>query len=684
MQMTQTPFCWSSHFLFLLLLFHSFRPSSTHPPPTKPGEYFSTDYYNDCANSLPSHCGNIMTDDIKYPFRMSNQPSFCGHPDPGFELTCAKDMLSIDIDNKKYHVMKNISYGDRVLQLLDFDLLTDGSSPCPEKISNTSFNFSPQFTYPPEGNQDTNLTMFLNCPDLLPDSPDPFMGFLCPTQCSNRFFGQYSYFTLQSFGQKLPMRDLLANCATTVLLLVSNLNFSPEIFRNGSMNFSKALKIGFSLTWTVDQGWCEDECLKTGGICGSDPNGKKANACFCPSGTMSSGTSCTGKNSMLKNKRVIIGVGAVAAGILALGCLWLLYFPRRKRQQQSSSTLLEVCCWHGKTREDQTIETFLQKHGTVSPKRYSYLEVKKMTNSFHHKLGEGGFGSVFKGNLADGHAVAVKLLNNTRGDGEEFLNEVASIGRTSHINIVTLLGFCFQGSKRALIYDFMPNGSLDKYIYGEDPKTMLCWDKLFRIAVGIARGLEYLHRGCNTRIVHFDIKPHNILLDEDFCPKISDFGLAKFSTHKESIILSMADTRGTIGFIAPEVFSRSFGVVSSKSDVYSYGMMVLEMVGGRKNLKASADRTSEIYFPHWIYEHKDQDGDLQQYGVTTETEEIAKKMILIGLWCIQTRPEDRPSMNKVVEMLEGSIDELQMPPKPYLSSPSRSLQCGSLTRALSE
>lgn len=306
-----------------------------------------------------------------------------------------------------------------------------------------------------------------------------------------------------------------------------------------------------------------------------------------------------------------------------------------------------------------------------------------MTNSFHHKLGEGGFGSVFKGNFTDGHTVAVKLLNNTRGDGEEFLNEVASIGRTSHINIVTLLGFCFQGSKRALIYDFMPNGSLDKYIYAEDPKTMLCWDKLFQIAVGIARGLEYLHRGCNTRIVHFDIKPHNILLDEDFCPKISDFGLAKFGTHKESIILSMADTRGTMGFIAPEVFSRSFGVVSSKSDVYSYGMMVLEMVGGRKNLKASADRTSEIYFPHWIYEHKDQDGDLQQYGVTTETEEIAKKMILIGLWCIQTRPEDRPSMNKVVEMLQGSIDELQIPPKPYLSSPSRSLQCSSLTMALS-
>ncbi|KAM0944354.1 putative glycerophosphodiester phosphodiesterase, protein kinase RLK-Pelle-LRK10L-2 family [Dioscorea sansibarensis] len=676
MQMTQTSFCyWSSHFLFLLLLSHSFRLSSTHPP-------LSADYYKDCANSPPFRCGNI-TPDIKYPFRTSNQPSFCGHPDPEFELRCVEDKLSIQIGGKRYYVMNQIEYEDRVLQLLDFDLLPRGPSPCPEKISNTSDAFSPLFTYP-NGNQDTFLTMFLNCSDLL--SKPPFMDFLLSTQCYNGFFGQYSYFTLLSFSKELPMNDLLGICPTTVLLPVSNVNISLDNFRHGDMSFSQALKIGFNLTWTAGKGWC-DECTNTSGICGSNPSDPKANLCFCPYGTMSHGTSCTtgtppraGKNSMLKNKRIIIGVGSVVASILALGCLWLLYFPRRKTQQQASSTLpAEVCCWHSRTSEDQTIETFLQKHGTLSPKRYSYLEVKKMTKSFHYKLGEGGFGSVFKGNLADGHAVAVKLLKNTRGDGEEFLNEVASIGRTAHINIVSLLGFCFQGSKRALIYDFMPNSSLEKYIYAKEPKITLGWEKLFQIAVGIARGLEYLHRGCNTKIVHFDVKPHNILLDQNYCPKISDFGLAKYCLHDQSRF-SMAGTRGTVGYIAPEVFSRNFGVVSSKSDVYSYGMVVLEMVGGRKNLKASADRTSEIYFPHWIYEHKDQDGDLQQYGVTTETEEIAKKMVLVGLWCVQTRPEDRPSMTKVVEMLEGSIDELQMPPKPYLSSPARSLECGSLTR----
>lgn len=134
-------------------------------------------------------------------------------------------------------------------------------------------------------------------------------------------------------------------------------------------------------------------------------------------------------------------------------------------------------------------------------------------------------------------------------DGQEFFNKVASIGRTSHINIVSLVDFCFQGSKETLIYDLMPNGSLENNIYTEDPKTILGWVKLFQIALNIARGLEYLHRGCGTKIVHFDIKPHYILLDEDFCPKTSDFGLAK---------LCMVGTRGTFGYIAPEVFSRNF------------------------------------------------------------------------------------------------------------------------------
>jgi serine/threonine protein kinase len=266
-------------------------------------------------------------------------------------------------------------------------------------------------------------------------------------------------------------------------------------------------------------------------------------------------------------------------------------------------------------------------------------------------------------------------VKESRGNGEEFINKVASIGRTFHVNIVSLMGFCFEGSKRALIYEFMSNGSLEKFINKESPSKAdrrLEWETLYKIALGIAQGLEYLHKGCNTRILHFDIKPHNILLDENFCPKISDFGLTKIC-HREKSIISMLGARGTVGYIAPEVFYRNFGRFSHKSDVYSYGMMIFEMVGGRRNKDVEIDDTSEIFFPHWIYKRLEQDEDLGLHGLMNEEDhKSARKMIIVSLWCIQIDPSSRPSMSRVVNMLEGSPESLQVPPKPYLSSPSRS------------
>uniref|UniRef100_A0A0A9FQD2 Protein kinase domain-containing protein n=1 Tax=Arundo donax TaxID=35708 RepID=A0A0A9FQD2_ARUDO len=291
-----------------------------------------------------------------------------------------------------------------------------------------------------------------------------------------------------------------------------------------------------------------------------------------------------------------------------------------------------------------------------------------MTKSFSVKLGQGGFGAVYRGNFSNGRQVAVKMLKDTKSDGQEFMNEVTSISRTSHVNVVTLLGYCLQGSKRALIYEHMPKGSLEKYAFNSNLKgeNILTWEKLFDIAIGIARGIEYLHRGCNTRIVHFDIKPHNILLDHDFCPKISDFGLAKLCLNKESAI-SITGARGTIGYIAPEVYSKQFGTVSSKSDVYSYGMMVLEMVGARDtNVNNANSGSSSQYFPQWIYEHLDE-YCINAFEINGETTELVRKMIVVGLWCIQVIPTDRPTMTRVIEMLEGSTSSLELPPKVLLS-----------------
>ncbi|XP_048549115.1 LEAF RUST 10 DISEASE-RESISTANCE LOCUS RECEPTOR-LIKE PROTEIN KINASE-like 2.4 isoform X1 [Triticum urartu] len=355
------------------------------------------------------------------------------------------------------------------------------------------------------------------------------------------------------------------------------------------------------------------------------------------------------------SKRILILIVSAAVSALLFLCICVMMrHPKGKRLWSRSKRT--------SSGTERNYEAMILSYGSLAPKRYTYSQVMKITSSSNHELGKGGYGVVFKGRLHDDRLVAVKFLHDCKGNGDDFVNEVMSIGRTSHVNIVSLFGFCLEGSKRALIYEYMPNGSLDRYIYSENPKEILGWERLYAIAIGIARGLEYLHHSCNTRIIHFDIKPQNILLDKDFCPKIADFGLAKLCHAKESK-LSMTGARGTIGFIAPEVHSRTFGVVSTKSDVYSYGMMLLEMVGGRKNVKSVAEKSSEEYFPDWIYDHLCQDNGLRACEVTSEIEEIEKKMTFIGLWCIQVVPMYRPTITKVLEMFERSLDELDMPPK---------------------
>ncbi|KAF7020308.1 hypothetical protein CFC21_033424 [Triticum aestivum] len=317
------------------------------------------------------------------------------------------------------------------------------------------------------------------------------------------------------------------------------------------------------------------------------------------------------------------------------------------------------------------VEMFLKAYGTSKPTRYTFLEVKKIARRFKDKLGQGGFGSVYKGELQNGVPVAVKMLENSTGEGEEFINEVATIGLIHHANIVHLLGFCSEGMRRALIYEFMPNESLEKYIFShisDISRQLLAPNKMLDIALGIARGMEYLHQGCNQRILHFDIKPHNILLDYNFNPKISDFGLAKLCARDQSIV-TLTAARGTMGYIAPELYSRNFGGVSYKSDVYSFGMLVLEMVSGRRNSDPSVGSQNDVYLPEWIYEKVITGQDLVvTLDMAEEKKEKVRQLAIVALWCIQWNPKNRPSMAKVIHMLTGRLQNLQIPPKPFVSS----------------
>ncbi|KAM3693134.1 hypothetical protein ACJW31_08G143100 [Castanea mollissima] len=177
--------------------------------------------------------------------------------------------------------------------------------------------------------------------------------------------------------------------------------------------------------------------------------------------------------------------------------------------------------------------------------------------------------------------------------------------------------------------------------------------------------------GCDMQILHFDIKPHNILLDENFIPKVADFGLAKLYPIDDSIV-SLIAARGTLGYIAPKLFYKNIGAVSYKANVYSFGMLLLETASKRKNLNAFVEHSSQIYFPTWVYGQFNEGNDIEMEDAAEEEEKTVKKMIIVALWCIQMKPSDRPSMNKVVEMLEGEVECLQMPSKPFLlSSPKR-------------
>ncbi|KAI9074637.1 hypothetical protein K1719_043478 [Acacia pycnantha] len=332
------------------------------------------------------------------------------------------------------------------------------------------------------------------------------------------------------------------------------------------------------------------------------------------------------------------------------------------------------------------IEKFLKDYRALKPTRYSYAEIKRITNQFEVKLGEGSFGTVFKGYISSEFKVAVKMLTNSEGNGEEFVTEVGTMGKIHHVNIIRLMGLCADGFRRALVYEYFPNGSLKDFINSpNNGQNFIGWKKLHEIALGIAKGIEYLHQGCEQRILHFDIKPHNVLLDNDFTPKICDFGLAKLCSKDQSIV-SMTNARGTLGYIAPEVFSRNFGNVSHKVDVYSFGMLLLELIGGRRITHDTKENAPHIYYPEWIYNILEEREDVRIHIEEEGDAQIAKKLGIVGLWCIQWHPVDRPSMQAVVKMLEGEGDKLSIPPNPFntegtltrirASAPTRSLMQG--------
>ncbi|XP_056167084.1 G-type lectin S-receptor-like serine/threonine-protein kinase SD2-5 [Syzygium oleosum] len=306
-------------------------------------------------------------------------------------------------------------------------------------------------------------------------------------------------------------------------------------------------------------------------------------------------------------------------------------------------------------------ENFLESLSGM-PVRFSYKELQEATYNFSRKLGQGGFGTVYQGVLPDGTRLAVKKLEGVGQGNKEFRAEVCSIGSIHHHHLVRLKGFCEEGTHRLLAYEYMAKGSLDKWIFNKDKQSMLDWGTRYKIAIGMAKGLAYLHEDCDMKIVHCDIKPENVLLDDNFCAKVSDFGLAKLMTREQSRFVTTI--RGTRGYLAPEWITNH--AISEMSDVYSYGKVLFEIIGGRRNY--NPEETSEkSYFPLYALKMMEE-GKLREIldpGLEIdERDEAVSIAIKVASACIQEDMNLRPSMFKVIQMLEGVCPV----PRPLTSS----------------
>ncbi|KAK4362955.1 hypothetical protein RND71_018196 [Anisodus tanguticus] len=590
-----------------------------------------------------SSCGDIHN--INFPFRLKADPGNCG--DSRFQLDCQNNRTVISLNSRKYNVLE-INYDKFLIRAIDPGL---------EHQSRNCTSFPNYFTttYPSSstfGEIYPNIpVIYVNCLATVNSSryvDTTFCGSQNKTSSSNSSQSQ-SYVAI---GQDMSISDLAENCRVEMVGWASTRGLSGD--NTPLSSIEGALSYGFELSW------------KRTFLC-RECDAREDNTCFAEGDGYSCRHRCyddTGFDLPLPCSIHYYGVLTILyGGIVIVSILSFRFFC-------GFIFLVALIVYKWRRRHlsmYQSIEDFLQIQSNLLPIKYSYSEIKKMTNKFKEKLGEGAYGTVFKGKLRSGPFVAVKMMHKSMASGQEFISEVSTIGRIHHVNVVQLVGFCVEGSKRALVYEFMLNGSLDKYISLQEGTVSLSYNQMFDISLGVARGIDYLHRGCDMQILHFDIKPHNILLDENFNPKISDFGLAKLCSSDDSIV-SITAARGTMGYMAPELFYKNIGGVSYKADVYSYGMLLMEMAGRRKNMNPFADHLSQIYFPTWVYDQFNEGNDIEMQDASEEDRRFVKKMMIVALWCIQMKPADRPAMNKVVEMLEGNVDLLQMPPRPFIAS----------------
>ncbi|KAG0485321.1 hypothetical protein HPP92_009400 [Vanilla planifolia] len=371
-----------------------------------------------------------------------------------------------------------------------------------------------------------------------------------------------------------------------------------------------------------------------------------------------------------KTMAVYVIVGIVLAGLLSVGCIALIFCKYRRRKVADGNSLI----YPGSSRKQvvEAVSPVKEMQGEDKEDKsheiphISFRTILAATSYFAgaNLLGKGGFGPVYKGTLSGGQEIAVKKLSTGSGQGmEEFKNEVILIAKLQHRNLVRLLGFCTENEDQILVYEYMPNKSLDSFIFESSKKVLLDWEKRLNIIEGIARGLLYLHRDSRLRIIHRDLKASNILLDEDMNPKISDFGLARiFSSDNNET--STRRVVGTYGYMSPEYAMQ--GIFSVKSDVYSFGVLLLEIISGKKNntYRHTGLNLSLLAYAWKLWNEENVMGFVDPTISDSCSLDEVSRCINVGLLCVQDRTSDRPSMSSVIVMLESGVSAHTEPMKP--------------------
>ncbi|CBI26866.3 hypothetical protein VitviT2T_000439 [Vitis vinifera] len=308
-------------------------------------------------------------------------------------------------------------------------------------------------------------------------------------------------------------------------------------------------------------------------------------------------------------------------------------------------------------------EEDLEKIAAQEQKLFPFETLVAATKNFHQKLGEGGFGPVFKGRLEDGREIAVKKLSQNSNQGKkEFENEAKLLARVQHRNVVNLLGYCTRGAEKLLVYEYISNESLDKFLFKTGRREELDWKRRYDIVGGIARGLLYLHEDSHSCIIHRDIKASNVLLDDKWAPKIADFGMARLFPEDQTHV----NTRvaGTNGYMAPEYVMH--GHLSVKADVFSFGVLILELISGQKNSTFDVNLDAQNLL-EWAWKLYKKGRSLEVLDPSLASSAVAEQVAMcvqIGLLCTQADPQSRPNMRRVVVMLSKKPGTLEEPTRP--------------------